>query len=215
MNLFDAVVDDLVSRLDPIAAEIEALPLAQQVEALNRMRARLHAVGPFADQPVDYVRWVPADQVNANDYNPNRVAPPEMKLLKLSILEDGYTQPVVGYTNGGDTVEVVDGFHRSRVGKEDKRVSEMVHGYLPVAAINTDRTGRNDRIASTIRHNRARGVHAVTPMTDIVAELLRRGWTDVEVAKELGMDADEVLRFKHHSGLPELFKNGEYSHAWE
>jgi ParB-like chromosome segregation protein Spo0J len=214
-SFFDALVDDLVARAEMIAAEVAALSLAQQVDALNRIRQALHAVSPFQAEPVDCVLWVPADQVQANDYNPNRVAPPEMRLLKRSIQQDGYTQPIVGYTNGDATIEVVDGFHRNRVGKEDKQVRARIHGYLPVAVINGDRSDRKDRVAATIRHNRARGVHAVMPMTDIVADLLRRGWTDAEVAAELGMDADEVLRFKHHSGLPELFKMQGYSMAWE
>ncbi len=218
MNLFDAAVDDLVSRVEPIAAEIAALPLEQQVEAPNRIRQALHAVSPFAAEPVDCVLWLPADQVKANDYNPNRVAPPEMRLLTRSIRQDGYTQPIVGYSETGgldSPIEVVDGFHRNRVGKEDKQVKARVRGYLPVSVINNARADKRDRIAATIRHNRARGVHAVMPMTDIVADLLRKGWTDAEIAAELGMDADEVLRFKHHSGLPELFRNGDYSRAWE
>lgn len=223
MNLFTALVDDLVSRIEPICAELEALPMAQRVEALNRIRQKLHAVSPFADEPVDCVLWLPSDQVQANDYNPNRVAPPEMKLLRKSIKQDGYTQPIVGYAadagrlsaNAATDVEVVDGFHRNRVGKEDKQVQARIHGYLPVAIINGQRTDRKDRIAATIRHNRARGVHAVMPMTDIIAGLLRQGWTDDEIAAELGMDADEVLRFKHHSGLPELFRDQAYSMAWE
>lgn len=213
-NLFDASVDDLVARVEVIAAEVERLPLEQRVDALNRIRQALHAVSPFQAEPVDCVLWLPADQVQANDYNPNRVAPPEMRLLTRSIQQDGYTQPIVGYDTGG-AIEVVDGFHRNRVGKENKQVRARVHGFLPVSVINQGRSDRKDRVAATIRHNRARGVHAVTPMTDIVADLLRRGWTDAEVAAELGMDADEVLRFKHHSGLPELFKNQGYSMAWE
>ena len=218
MNLFDAAVDDLVSRSELLAAEIAALPIEQQVDALNRIRQTLHAVSPFAAEPVDCVLWLPAGNVQANDYNPNRVAPPEMKLLKRSIRQDGYTQPIVGYSETGslaDPVEVVDGFHRNRVGKEDNKVAKRIHGYLPVTIINSDRTERKDRIASTIRHNRARGVHAITPMTDIVADLIRRGWQDDAIAVELGMDADEVLRFKHHSGLPDLFRNESYSMAWE
>jgi ParB-like chromosome segregation protein Spo0J len=218
MNLFDASVDDLVSRAELIAAEIAALPLEQQVDALNRIRQTLHAVSPFAAEPVDCVLWLPADNVQANDYNPNRVAPPEMKLLRRSIRQDGYTQPIVGYSETGsldEPVEVVDGFHRNRVGKEDKQVAARIRGYLPVTIINTSRTDRKDRMAATIRHNRARGIHAVMPMTDIVAGLIRQGWDDAEIAAELGMDADEVLRFKHHSGLPELFRNGAYSMAWE
>lgn len=213
-NLFDASVDDLVARVEVIAAEVETLPLDQRVDALNRIRQALHAVSPFQAEPVDCVLWLPADQIQANDYNPNRVAPPEMRLLTRSIQQDGYTQPIVGYDTG-QAIEVVDGFHRNRVGKENKQVRARVHGFLPVSVINQGRSDRKDRVAATIRHNRARGVHAVTPMTDIVADLLRRGWTDAEVAAELGMDADEVLRFKHHSGLPELFKNQGYSMAWE
>lgn len=218
MNLFDAAVDDLVSRAEMLAAEVAALPVDQQVDALNRIRQALHAVSPFKAEPVDCVLWLPADQVQANDYNPNRVAPPEMKLLKRSIRQDGYTQPIVGYSETGslaDPVEVVDGFHRNRVGKEDKQVAARIRGYLPVTIINGDRADRKDRIAATIRHNRARGVHAVMPMTDIIADLIRRGWEDDEIAAELGMDADEVLRFKHHSGIPALFKDQAYSMAWE
>lgn len=218
MNLFDAAVDDLVSRAEMLAAEVAALPVDQQVDALNRIRQALHAVSPFKAEPVDCVLWLPADQVQANDYNPNRVAQPEMKLLKRSIRQDGYTQPIVGYSETGslaDPVEVVDGFHRNRVGKEDKQVAARIRGYLPVTIINGDRADRKDRIAATIRHNRARGVHAVMPMTDIIADLIRRGWEDDEIAAELGMDADEVLRFKHHSGIPALFKDQAYSMAWE
>lgn len=136
-------------------------------------------------------------------------------ILEISIAADGYTQPVVAYQNGSADVEVVDGAHRARVGKESAKVRRRVHGYLPCSLIRPTSAGRNNRIAATIRHNRARGVHGVLPMTDIVAELLRNGWTDDEVARELGMDADEVLRFKQNTGLPELFARSEYSRAWE
>ena len=136
-----------------------------------------------------------------------------MKLLKLSIRADGFTQPVVAWKNGG--IEVVDGFHRTRVVQEDSQVRSRLHGYIPVALIGAGRTRRRDRIAATIRHNRARGVHGVAPMTDIVADLIRQGWEDSEIAKELGMDADEVLRFKQNTGMAELFKDTSYSRAWE
>jgi ParB-like chromosome segregation protein Spo0J len=139
-----------------------------------------------------------------------------MRLLRLSIDKDGYTQPIVGWENeDGYRVEVVDGEHRTRVGKETQYIRERLHGHLPVTLIKQNREGRNDRIAATIRHNRARGVHGVVPMADIVAELIRLGWTDEEIAKELGMDADEVLRFKQNTGLPALFEEHAYSHAWE
>jgi ParB-like chromosome segregation protein Spo0J len=213
-SLFDSLVDQIAEEFEPIRDKIARLPLPEQVEALNRLRAMLHEVSPFKDEPVDCVQWVPVEQVQGNDYNPNSVAPPEMKLLVRSIDQDGYTQPVVGWRVNGH-VEVVDGFHRARVGKESQAVRRRVKGYLPVALIKSSRQDRRDRVAATIRHNRARGVHAVLPMTDIVADLVRQGWTDTEIAKELGMDADEVLRFKQNTGIAELFKDSEYSAAWE
>jgi ParB-like chromosome segregation protein Spo0J len=162
------------------------------------------------DHPVSKVLWVPADLVQANDYNPNSVAPPEMRLLELSIEQDGYTQPIVTWLREDGVYEVVDGFHRHRVGKEKLKLS-----HLPVVVINADRQEKSDRIASTIRHNRARGKHAVSAMSDIVQELARRNWSDAKIAKELGMDADEVLRLKQISGLAEMFADQEFSEAWE
>jgi ParB-like chromosome segregation protein Spo0J len=214
ISLFGSQVDDLVNQAETLARQVQALPVPEQIEALNRIRQALHAVSPFCNEPIDCVLWVEAEQVNGNAYNPNKVAPPEMRLLRHSIRRDGYTQPVVGWDTG-EGIEVVDGEHRSRVGKEDSAVKARVHGYLPVTLVNHGRTDLNNRMATTIRHNRARGVHGISPMTDIVAELIRLGWADDEVARELGMDADEVLRFKQNVGLPELFRGLDYSHAWE
>lgn len=188
--------------------------LPAQVQLLNELRAVLGEFSPFTAEPVDHIEWVPANTVQANDYNPNSVAPPEMELLRLSILADGYTQPIV--TNAEDNHrEVVDGFHRSRVGKEFPDVAERVKGYLPVVQIRGDRGDRPDRMASTIRHNRARGKHQVIAMSDIVLELKRRNWTDNKIAKELGMDADEVLRLTQITGLAQAFEDREFSEAWE
>lgn len=196
--------------------EINQMPEDQKINALNSIKLRLHEISPFRAEPVDCVIWVDADQVQANDYNPNSVAPPEMKLLQHSIREDGYTQPIVGYFDDEDNIfEVVDGFHRNRVGKECEDVRERVKGYLPVTVINKDRQERTDRIAATIRHNRARGKHAVTAMSDIVLELSRRNWSDNKIAKELGMEPDEVLRLKQITGLAELFADRDFSMAWE
>lgn len=158
--------------------------------------------------PVNAVRWVPAEQVRANDYNPNSVAKPEMDLLRRSIEADGYTQPIVVWEVDGG-YEVIDGFHRHLVGKE------MGLTHLPVVVVNRESTDRNDRIASTIRHNRARGKHRISSMSDIVVELSRRNWNDEKIARELGMDADEVLRLKQISGLAELFDSEDFSEAWE
>ena len=158
--------------------------------------------------PVSAVQWVPIEKVHANDYNPNSVAPPEMKLLKLSIENDGYTQPIVVWEVDGE-YEVIAGFHRHMVGHE------LGFTHLPIVIVNTDRQERSDRIASTIRHNRARGKHQVGAMSEIVQELSRRNWSDAKVAKELGMEPDEVLRLKQVSGLAELFADKEFSEAWE
>ncbi len=154
------------------------------------------------------------DLVHGNTYNPNAVAPPEMALLERSIRADGYTQPIVTH-RAPLYFEVVDGFHRQRIGTESVAIRARLHGYLPIVAIRADRGGVDDRIAATIRHNRARGVHGVRPMTEVVIALLRAGWSDSDVAAELGMDSEEVFRFKQVSGLPELFRDRPYSMSWD
>lgn len=191
-------------------------PLAERVSAINALRKVIHDYSPFKDEPVDLVQWLESDVVQANDYNPNSVAPPEMKLLEHSIREDGYTQPIVGWRkNGYGEVEVVDGFHRTKVGQSSRAVKNRTHGYLPVVIANEDRVDRGDRIAATIRHNRARGKHRVGAMSDIVIELRRRNWSNEKVGRELGMDPDEVLRLTQISGLAEMFADREFSEAWE
>lgn len=205
---------DIGTALEQLVAEIAALPFDDKIAALNAARTALHDISPFATEPVDLVLWVPADTVQANDYNPNTVAPPEMVLLERSIAEDGYTQPIVAWQDA-ERAEVVDGFHRHRVGRESLEVSARVKGYLPLAFINPDRGDRTDRIASTIRHNRARGKHAITAMSDIVIELKRRNWTNDKIARELGMDQDEILRLTQITGLADLFSDQEFSRAWD
>lgn len=215
---FDQINEDrdaeLLSLIDGLTRSIDSLPEEQKIELINHARSKLHEVSPFKDEPVDYVRWVKAETVQANDYNPNSVAPPEMELLRLSILADGYTQPIV--TNKeDDTMIVIDGFHRNRVGKECNDVHKRVMGYLPVVQIKSSQTDRGDRIASTIRHNRARGKHRIDAMSDIVVELKRRNWSNEKIGKNLGMDADEVLRLCQITGLAELFSDQEFSKAWD
>jgi len=205
----------LQPHIDAILDALKSSPLPEQVQVLNQIRIALHEASPFRGEPVDCVVWVPSTDVHANDYNPNSVAPPEMKLLEVSILEDGYTQPIVSFSEEGGTREVVDGFHRNRIGKESLSVRQRVHGYLPVVTINESRTDKSDRIASTIRHNRARGKHKVDSMSEIVVELKRRNWNDDKIARELGMDPDEVLRLCQITGLAEMFQNQEFSASWE
>jgi ParB-like chromosome segregation protein Spo0J len=203
---------------DAIAVLVEAVaksPVPQAVELLNRIKVALHEVSPMKNEPVDCVLWVNSELVEANDYNPNSVAPPEMELLRHSVREDGYTQPIVSWKHSELAYEVVDGFHRNRVGKECPDVRERIHGYLPLTIINAEREDRSDRIASTIRHNRARGKHAISSMSQIVVELKRRNWSDAKIGKELGMDPDEVLRLSQISGLRELFDNRDFAEAWE
>lgn len=186
----------------------------RKIEYINKIKLLLHKHSPFKTEPVDCVIWVKSETVTANDYNPNSVAPPEMELLRHSINNDGYTQPVVTW-KGEDKREVVDGFHRTRVCNEFEDVRKRVKGYLPVVTIKEENTGRNERISSTIRHNRARGKHQVDSMSEIVIELKRRNWTNNKISKELGMDQDEILRLCQISGLTEMFSDNEFSKSWD
>lgn len=159
--------------------------------------------------PVYSVKAVPVEKVQANDYNPNIVAPPEMKLLELSIWEDGFTMPCVCYYDkANDVYMLVDGYHRYQVLKTSKRIYEREKGLLPIVVIAKD---LSNRMASTIRHNRARGTHNIELMCNIVAELDKAGVSDSWIMKNIGMDKDELLRLKQISGLAELFANRDFS----
>lgn len=163
--------------------------------------------------PVYNVRAIPIEKIQANSYNPNAVAPPEMKLLYQSIKEDGYTMPIVCYyLPGVDKYEIVDGFHRYTIMKKHNDIYERENGCLPVVVIDKD---ISNRMASTIRHNRARGAHSIELMTNIVSELTQSGMSDAWIMKNIGMDADELLRLKQLSGLADLFKNKEFSNYIE
>jgi ParB-like chromosome segregation protein Spo0J len=192
---------------------IQGLSLLEQVEFVNNLREIIHEKSPMKNEPVDFVKWVPNNIVEANDYNPNKVAPPEMQLLEVSIQNDGYTQPIVTFPRE-DKIEVVDGFHRSRVGKESLVVNERVKGFLPVVSIRKENQSKQERIASTIRHNRARGKHQVSAMSEIVIELKNRNWSNSRISKELGMDEDEILRLCQISGLEGMFQDKDFSKAW-
>lgn len=206
--------ESVPTELADAIASFLAVPLPQRVARLNALRAEVSRHSPFTHEPVDLVEWVPNTTVRGNEYNPNSVAPPEMELLRLSIQADGFTQPIVTMADE-DGREVVDGFHRHLVGTNMADVAARIHGYLPVVRIRADRESRNDRIASTIRHNRARGKHRVDAMSDIVVELKSRNWPDERIARELGMEADEVLRLCQMSGIAELFSDDEFSASWD
>ena len=160
------------------------------------------------DFPVLNVRMVDINKVVANDYNPNKVAPPEMQLLKHSIEEDGYTHPIVTYYDEDrDVYIVVDGFHRYRCAKEFFHLKQ-----IPIVTINKS---LENRMASTIRHNRARGTHQIVDMSHIVATLTERGWTEMEISEHLGMELDEIIRLKQITGLKESFANHKFSKSWD
>lgn len=202
-NALNVIIDELKGTGD----------IDKKVSLINAIREAIHEESPFKNEPVDFVKWVKNESVVANDYNPNKVAPPEMQLLEVSIINDGYTQPIVGFQNE-DVIEVVDGFHRNRVGKESIIVKEKVKGFLPVVSIRKEKQGKSERIASTIRHNRARGKHQVSAMSEIVIELKNRNWNNTRIARELGMDEDEILRLCQISGIENLFQDKDFSNAW-
>lgn len=162
--------------------------------------------------PVYNVMAIPYEKIRSNTYNPNAVAPPEMKLLELSIWEDGYTMPIVCYyIPEEDVYEIVDGFHRWSIMRTSQRIRERENGLLPIVVIQKD---ISNRMASTIRHNRARGTHDVDLMCNIVAELKSAGMSDSWILKQIGMDADELLRLKQLTGLAEVFKDKDFSQSW-
>lgn len=164
------------------------------------------------DHPVLAVRLVNPAKVRSNDYNPNRIAPPEMKLLELSMQKDGVTMPVVAARNDKGEYIIVDGFHRTQVIKYHLPVCETLHGYVPIVELNRS---IDERIAATVRHNMARGTHKIGLSARLVGLLKKHNWTDDRIGKELGMDTDEVLRLKQLTGLAEAFADQEFSNAWE
>jgi hypothetical protein len=184
-----------------------------QQQFLRGLRNFLHEISPQKDQPVDAIRWVPIEKVFANDYNPNAVAKNEMKLLHTSISHDGYTQPVVTvYDPENDRYVIVDGFHRYTTMRLHEDIREKCNGLLPIVVIEKD---INDRMASTVRHNRARGKHSVTGMASMVFSMLENGWDDAAICAELGLEADELLRLKHVTGFSKLFEDVDYRQSWE
>lgn len=183
--------------------------------AANAVRRAVAEATPIEDNPVDLIQWVPVENVRANDYNPNEVADREMQLLKKSITEDGYTQPVVvvrDETAELPRYEIVDGFHRYLVMKRNDDIYERSDGHLPVTVIDKP---MNARRASTIRHNRARGKHSVSGKGQVVFDMLDDGWSDERICEELGMEPEELARLKHTTGFSKLFDDTEYQMAWK
>lgn len=185
---------------------------AQRIEAIERLKDALHAASPI-QQPVDRVRWVPIEQVTPNDYNPNRVAKVEMRLLLVSIWQDGYTQPIVTIYDPERAVYViVDGFHRYWTARNSPEVLERNHGRVPIVVIEKPIA---DRMASTVRHNRARGKHQIKGMGSMVYALLQQGWDDARICNELGMEPEELSKLKHLTGFAAFFAGRGYNPAYD
>ena len=180
---------------------------------IREIRNACAELSDYKEQPIDSVRWVPIEKVTPNDYNPNSVAKKEMQLLYISIKEDGYTQPVVTvYDKEKDMYVIVDGFHRYFVCKTQKDILERNHGMLPIVVINKT---MNERMAATVRHNRARGSHAVTGMSNLVFNMLKNGWSEADICKELGMEKEEITKLKYVTGFSKLFDNVEWNKSWK
>ncbi|MDQ4429062.1 ParB N-terminal domain-containing protein [Yokenella regensburgei] len=197
--------------LDTISNYINNLNDEDKIKRLNDIKLCLHNISPFRHDPVDCVLWISVSELSANDYNPNVMAPQEKKLLKHSVNTDGFTQPVVVFSDGSG-YHIVDGFHRSGLCR--KRNARFISGYVPVTLLGCSSSDKCRHMASTIRHNRARGLHNITPMSDIIRQLHYLGWNDEKISLELGMDRDEVLRLRQISGITEVFSDQEYSNGW-
>ncbi|MFA6023542.1 MAG: ParB/RepB/Spo0J family partition protein [Candidatus Pacearchaeota archaeon] len=181
------------------------------IEFINELNEFVYKNSPFKNNPVSYVRWVDIKEVQSNDYNPNIVASNELKLLAVSIKHDGFTQPIVCIKDKSHYI-IVDGFHRYYVNKVYSEINKANNGKVPIVILNKN---INDRMASTVRHNRARGKHTVNGMGQLIYKMIGNGWDDVKICNELGLEPDELIRLKNISGVAKLFEGKEYSNAWE
>lgn len=201
--------------IDELKSHLELLEPDERISALNHVRSELHSVSPLKHHPVDCVLWEKSEEIEVQKINPNAIPPPEMELLYQSILNDGYTMPIVSFRQDDDVIRVVDGFHRRKIERIHKDISKSTFGYVPLSFVRHSQRDESDRMASTIRHNRARGVHNIELMSTIVAELVEMGKGDRWICQHIGMSADELLRLKQITGLASLFNNKSFSEAWE
>ena len=191
---------------------IKELSKGDVIKNIEDIKQLMHEISPLKSQPVNRIKWVPIDEVTPNDYNPNSVAKKEMGLLYTSIKHDGYTQPIVTIRDEEMKMYViVDGFHRYYTAKTNPDILDRNKGYVPIVVIEKD---INDRMASTVRHNRARGMHSITGMSSMVFSMLENGWSDTDICNELGMGVEELIKLKHITGFSKLFKDAEYNKAW-
>lgn len=202
---------ELITAITQHLKALEPEP-AKAADTAAALRAAINQASPHREHPVDHVTWLPLNQIQPNDYNPNTVARTELALLRRSIEADGITQPIVVVKNP-DTHrhEIVDGYHRQHVIASTPAIRNSTHGMAPVVILNKS---INDRMASTIRHNRARGKHQLAGMANMVFQMLDNGWSDAEICNELGMEPEELLRVKHVTGFSRLFAEHAYNQAW-
>lgn len=197
--------------IEQIKGELASLSLQEQIAYLNELRSALYDLSPEKANPVDRVLWVPKEKVVANDYNPNSVATKEMKLLYTSVREDGYTMPIVTiYDEHLDKYVIVDGFHRNLILRKHQDIHDRCSGCLPIVVIDKD---IDQRMASTVRHNRARGSHSVDGMSNIIFEMMRDGKSEKEICDKLGLELKEFTKLKFITGFAKVFKDYEYSKA--
>ncbi len=194
---------------------LSTLTQEQRIGAINQIKSTLHEYSPFKNEPIDCVIWMKTKKITSNDYNPNNVAPAEKTLLSTSLIQDGFTHPIVATQDAStDKFVIIDGFHRFELSKKVGVLNTRLHDYVPVVLMPQASHDKSRRMAATIRHNRARGRHQINAMAEIVRELSQLGWDDKKISLELGMDADEVLRLKQVCGLFELFGKRKFSQAW-
>tara|TARA_R110001632_G_scaffold71745_1_gene166295 strand:- start:1031 stop:1684 length:654 start_codon:yes stop_codon:yes gene_type:complete len=192
---------------------IKALSIEDNIQLIEEIKEVLHKNSVLNTQPINRIKWVKIEEVTPNDYNPNSVAKKEMGLLYTSIKQDGYTQPIVTIFDPEQKMYViVDGFHRYYTAKTNEDILSRNKGYIPIVVIEKD---INDRMASTVRHNRARGMHSVTGMSSMVFQMLENGWDDEDICNEIGVGIEELIKLKHITGFSKLFADAEYNKAWE
>lgn len=206
-------VEELVELLKKQIESVESTD--EKIDLINQIRLGIHEVSPLKNHPVDCVLWEKSADVETQKINPNAIAPPEMELLYQSISNDGYTMPVVSFRQEDTVIRVIDGFHRRKIERLHSDISDSTFGRIPLSFVRKTQQDESNRMASTIRHNRARGTHNIELMSTIVAELVEMGKGDAWICKHIGMSADELLRLKQITGLAALFQNKDFSHSWD
>lgn len=205
-------IKDLISQIESEVSKIDGVD--EKIDLFNKIKLELKKFSPMKDHPSDFIVWEKSEYIETQKINPNAIAPPEMELLYQSIKNDGYTMPIVAFTQEDGVIRVVDGFHRRQIERTHSDISDSTYGRIPLSFIRKTQEHESDRMASTIRHNRARGTHNIELMSEIVTELVEMGKGDAWICKHIGMTKDELLRLKQITGLASLFLNKDFSDSW-